>query len=109
MGYLQTMDYGHCETSKKWSEKSSAAAPALIGAAAGIFLGDMMHRGARRPVAASLFCLGLAAVAPAVAEVVKKKVAGPNTRRGVQRTLESIRDGGLPAADVDVYNEEIGI
>lgn len=103
------MDYGHSETSKKWSDKSSAAAPALIGAAAGIVLGDMMHRGARRPVAASLFCLGLAAVAPAVADIVRQKVAGPNTRRGNQRTLESIRDGGLPAADVDIYSEEIGI
>lgn len=103
------MDYGHCDTSKKWSDKSCSAAPALIGAAAGIFLGDMMHRGARRPVAASLFCLGLAAVAPAVADVVKRKVAGPNTRRGNLRTLETIRDGGLPAAEVDIYSEEIGI
>lgn len=104
------MDYGQSETSKKWVEKSSAAAPALFGAAAGIFLGDMMHRGARRPVAASLFCLGLAAIAPCVADAVKQKVAGPSTRRGSQRTLASIRDGAsIPADDVDVYSEEIGI
>ncbi|MFC4994301.1 hypothetical protein [Rubritalea tangerina] len=104
------MEYGHCETSKNWAEKSSAAAPALLGAAAGIFLGDMMHRGARRPVAASLFCLGVAAVAPCVAEAIKQKVAGPTTRRGSQRTLANIRDGAaIPADDVDVYGEEIGI
>lgn len=103
------MDYGQCETTKKWTDKSSAAAPALLGAAAGIVLGDMMHRGARRPVAASLFCLGLAALAPCVASVVKQKVAGPKTRRGSQRTLESIRDAGYPADNVDVYSDEIGI
>ena len=103
------MDYGQCDTAKKWTDKSSAAAPALIGAAAGMLLGDMMHRGARRPVAVSLFCLGVAAIAPAVAGVVKKKVAGPATRRGSRRTLESIRDAGLPADGVDVYSDEMGI
>jgi len=103
------MDYGQSETTKKWVEKSSAAAPALFGAAAGIVLGDMMHRGARRPVAASLFCLAFAALAPAVTDVIKKKVAGPNTRRGNRRTLESIRDGGVPADGVDVYSDEMGI
>lgn len=104
------MDYGQCETSKNWVEKSSVAAPALFGAAAGIFLGDLMHRGARRPVAASLFCLGVAAIAPCVAEAVKQKVVGPSTRRGSQRTLANIRDGAaIPADDVDVYSEEIDI
>lgn len=104
------MEYGQCDTSKKWTEKSSAAAPALIGAAAGVFLGDLMHRSARRPVAASLFLLGVAAVAPCVAGAVKNKVAGPNTRRGSQRTLSKIRDGAsIPADDVDVYGDEIGI
>lgn len=103
------MDYGQCDTAKKWTEKSSAAAPALIGAAAGMLLGDMMHRGARRPVAASLFCLGLAAIAPCVAGAVKKKVTGPTTRRGSRRTLESIRNAGLPSDGVDVYSDEMGI
>ena len=102
------MDYGQCETSKKWVDKSSAAAPALFGAAVGVVLGDMMHRGARRPVAASLFCLGLAAIAPCVADAVKKKVAGPKTRRGSQRTLANIRDGAA-IPDVDIYSDEIGI
>jgi hypothetical protein len=102
------MDYGQSENSKNWVDKSSAAAPALFGVAAGIFLGDMMHRGARRPVAASLFCLGLAAIAPCVADVVKKKVAGPSTRRGSQRTLANIRDGAA-ISDVDIYSDEIGI
>ena len=102
------MDYGQSETSKKWVDKSSAAAPALFGAAAGVFLGDMMHRGARRPVAVSLFCLGMAAIAPCVADVVKKKVAGPSTRRGSRRTLANIRDGAA-IPDVDIYSDEIGI
>jgi len=104
------MDYGNSENSKNWAEKSSAAAPTLFGVAAGIILGDMMHRSARRPVAASLIALGAAALAPAIAEVVRDKVVGPRTRRGSQRTLSSIRDGAaIPAEDVDVYSEEIGI
>lgn len=104
------MEYGQCDTSKKWTEKTSAVAPALIGAATGVFLGDLMHRSARRPVAASLLCLGIAALTPCVAGAVKNKVAGPNTRRGNQRTLTKIRDGAsIPADDIDVYGKEIGI
>ncbi|WP_018968805.1 hypothetical protein [Rubritalea marina] len=103
------MDYGKSETSKNWTEKSSAVSPTIFGVAAGIILGDMMHRGARRPVAASLICLGAAALAPAVAEAVRDKVVGPRTRRGSQRTLSSIRDAAIPSEDVDVYREDIGI
>lgn len=85
---------------------SSEAAPALLGAAAGIFLGDLMHSGARRPVAFALACLGVAALTPSVVEVVRDKVAGPNTRRGSQRTLRSIREGSGASSAEDFYEEE---
>lgn len=100
------MEYGQHEASTSWIEKTSSAAPALLGAAAGIFLGDLMHRGARRPVAAALACLGIAAITPAVVGVVKDKVAGPKTRRGSRKTLESIRDAGAPDANAFMIDGE---
>lgn len=90
-------------------EASAECAPAVLGVAAGIILGDLMHRGARRPVAFALGVLGAAAIAPVIVESVREKVAGPNTRRGTQRTLRSIRDGaGVPARDIDFVKEELG-
>ena len=43
----------------------------VLGVAAGIFLGDMMHRSARRPVAFALSVLGVAAIAPVVVDTVR--------------------------------------
>lgn len=97
------------EPHRHWTEASAEVAPAILGVAAGIFLGDLMHRGARRPVAFGLACMGLAAVAPLLVEVVKEKVVGPNTRRGTQRTLRTIREGaGAPPRDIDFVEEELG-
>ena len=90
-------------------EASVECAPVALGVAAGIFLGDMMHRSARRPVAFALGVLGIAAIAPVVVDTVCDKVAGPNTRRGTQRTLRSIREGaGAPARDINFVEEELG-
>lgn len=84
-------------------------APAILGVAAGIVLGDMMHRSARRPVAFALGVLGAAALAPAVVDLVRDKVAGPTTRRGSMRTLRTIRDtAGAPAQDIDYLQDELG-
>jgi len=90
-------------------EAGAECAPVVLGVAAGIFLGDLMHRHARRPVAFALAVLGAAAIAPTVVEAVRDKVAGPNTRRGTQRTLRSIREGaGAPAREIDFVKEELG-
>lgn len=89
------MKYAQPEVRKNWKEISSAAAPSVLGVAAGIMLGDMMHRGARRPVAFSLACLGMLAVTPTVVGAVKNKVAGPQTVRGSLRTLDGIRNAGM--------------
>ncbi len=95
MSFNPCMEYAQPKVRRNWKEKSSAAAPTVLGVAAGIILGDMMHRGARRPVAFSLACLGMLAVTPTVVGAVKNKVAGPQTARGSRRTLDSIRDGGM--------------
>ena len=98
------MEYNTPQQEKGWVNKSSSVAPGIIGAAAGIFLGDLMHRGARRPVAFSLLCLGVAALTPKVVGSVKQKVAGPHTRRGSQRTLDGILSAG--AVDGSEFGEE---
>ncbi len=90
------MEYSQQDPKKTWMEHSSAAAPSVLGVAAGILLGDMMHRGARRPVAFSLACLGMLAITPTVVGAVKNKVAGPQTKRGGRKTLEGIRSAGIP-------------
>lgn len=89
------MEYTQQPVKKNWKDITSASAPSVLGVATGIVLGDMMHRGARRPVAFTLACIGLAAIAPSVVGVVKDKVAGPKTQRGSKKTLDGIRNSGV--------------
>ena len=97
------------EPPRHWTEASADVSPAILGVAAGIFLGDLMHRSARRPVAFALACAGIAAAAPFMVEAVRTKVVGPNTRRGTERTLQSIREGaGTPPRNIDFVEEELG-
>ena len=93
---------------KNWVETSASFAPAMLGAAAGVFLGDLMSRDARRPVALALAALGVAAIAPTVVETVADKVNGPNSRRGNRRTLRNIRDAGYSADEFADLEDEIG-
>ncbi|MCP5537650.1 MAG: hypothetical protein H7A51_15635 [Akkermansiaceae bacterium] len=93
---------------KNWIETSASFAPAVLGAAAGVFLGDLMHRDARRPVAFTLAALGVVALAPALVEAVLDKVNGPNSRRGSRRTLRNIRDAGMTADEFADLEDEIG-
>ena len=70
------------------------ATPALLGAAAGLLLGEVMHSSARRVLAVSLAALAVAAVTPlAVGEIVNR-VNGPQSKRGARRRLQGIRDAG---------------
>lgn len=96
------------ESDKNWIETSASFAPAMLGAAAGVFLGDLMHRDTRRPVALALAALGIAALAPALVEVVADKVNGPASRRGTRRTLRNIRDAGISADEFADLEDEIG-
>lgn len=70
------------------------ASPALLGAAAGLILGEVMHRNARRGMAIGLAALGVAALMPLAVSGIVDRVNGPRTRRGVQRRLRGIRDAG---------------
>ena len=93
---------------KNWIETSASFTPAVLGAAAGVFLGDLMHLDSRRPVALALAALGIAAVAPSLVGVVAEKVNGPNSNRGTRRTLRNIRDAGIAADEFADLEDEIG-
>ncbi len=80
-----------------WVEGVTIAAPGLLGAAAGLLLGELMHRSARRGVALGLIGLGVAALMPAAVGGVMRKVNGPETERGSRRRLRGIRNAGLVA------------
>lgn len=97
------------EEQRRWVETAAISAPALLGAAAGLLLGTAMHPRVRKPVAVSLAAIGVAALAPLVGEVVVDRVKGPQTRRGSQRTLRGIREGGYDFDEIEMADEELGI
>jgi hypothetical protein len=97
----------HSETTPAWIETSALAAPALLGAAAGLLLGDMMHRGARRGVGIGLAALGVAALLPYAVGGVTGLVTGPKSKLGVRRRIQRIRDAGIVDPDYDTVEDEL--
>ncbi|MGB0775431.1 MAG: hypothetical protein ACPG32_08910 [Akkermansiaceae bacterium] len=96
------------QTDKNWMETSASFAPAVLGTAAGVILGDLMHRETRRPVALTLAALGLCALAPALVGNVIEKINGPETKRGTRRTLRNIRDAGPNPSAFPELEDELG-
>lgn|SRR5687768_15776127 len=97
----------HADTTPEWIENTALTAPALLGAAAGFLLGDLMHRSARRGVGIGLGALGVAALLPFVVGGVKGLVTGPRSKLGVRRKIQRIRDAGIGPADFDPVEEEL--
>jgi hypothetical protein len=97
----------HTESTPAWIETSAMTAPALLGAAAGLLLGDLMHRGARRGLGIGLGALGIAALMPAAVGGVTWLITGPKSRVGVRRKIQRIRDIGLGAPAYDEVDEEL--
>ena len=83
------------------------AAPALLGAAAGLLLGDVMHRGARRGVGIGLGVLGVAMLLPMAVGGVAGLVAGPKSKMGVRRRIQGIRDAGIGSPADDEVDAEL--
>jgi len=88
------MEYENSETPRNWMDTGASAGPALLGAAAGLLIADLLHGNARRAAGIGLAALGVAAIAPKVTGSIKNKVTGPQTRIGSARTLDSIRGAG---------------
>ena len=97
----------YSETTPAWVETSALTAPALIGAAAGLLLGDLMHRGARRGLGIGLGALGVAALLPFVVGGVTGLVTGPKSKLGVRRKIQRIRDAGIVDSDFDDVEDEL--
>lgn len=88
-------------------ETSALTSPALLGAAAGLLLGDLMHRSARRGVGIGLGALGVALLLPLVVGGVAGLVTGPKSRMGVRRKIQRIRDAGIGHPDDDEVDAEL--
>ncbi len=97
----------HSESTPAWIETSALTAPALLGASAGLLLGDLMHRGARRGMGIGLGLLGVACLIPAAVGGVAWLVTGPKSRVGVRRKIQRIRDAGIGDSDYDEVEAEM--
>ena len=94
---------------RNWTESTALAAPALLGAAAGLILGEMMHASARRGVALALASLGVASLLPLAVGGVVNLVNGPESKLGARRRLRKIRDSGAGGGFVDDSLSEAGV
>lgn len=94
-------------TNPPWIENSAHTAPVLLGAAAGLLLGDLMHPGARRGVGIGLGVLGVAALLPFVVGGVTGLVTGPRSKFGVRRNIQRIRDAGIVSPAYDDVDHEL--
>jgi len=88
-------------------ETTALAAPVLLGAAAGLLLGDMMHRNARRGLGIGLGALATLAVLPVLVDGVAGLITGPKSRYGVRNRIQQIRDGGNGLPDHDEVDQEM--
>ena len=102
------MTHEHSASTPAWIETSALTAPTLLGAAAGLLLGDMMHRSARRGVGIGLGVLGVAMLLPMVVGGVAGLVTGPKSKVGVRRHIQRIRDAGIGTPDYDETDCEPG-
>lgn len=98
------------QDNRDWTDNTALAAPALLGTAAGLLLGELMHRGARRGIAFGLLALGIAAITPYTVGEIKQRINSPATKRGARRRLRSIREAGAYGFDdVDEQLREQGL
>lgn len=105
--YAAPMNKQHDDPPAPWIENTALVSPALLGAAAGLLLGDLMHRDARRGLGLGLGILGVAALVPFVADGLAGLVTGPRSKFGVRRRIQSIRDAGAGVHHYDEVEEEL--
>ena len=102
----------HIDATPVWVEGSTLAAPVILGAAAGLLVGDMMHSNARRGVGISLGIVGILALLPIVVDGVAGLITGPRSKFSVNRKIQKIRDIGIGSPsqdDVDEVLREQGV
>jgi hypothetical protein len=82
---------------------AATIAPAAIGCALGLLFGRGMERRSANIAALTLLTAGAVVAGPAIADIIQRAANRPSTRRGSQKRLASIRDGGLPDQDVEGF------
>lgn len=82
-----------------------SVAPAAVGCAVGILLGEKMSKRSAQVSAFALVSVGLISAAPYMVDYVMKRINGPWTARGQRRQRSIIRDGALPA-EAEFYEME---
>lgn len=92
---------------RDWMEATALAAPALLGAAGGLILGELMHARARRGVALGFAAVGIATLLPLAIGGVVNLVNGPQSKLGARRRLRKIRDTGASLGELG--DEPLGI
>lgn len=95
-----------------WIEGSTYVAPVILGASAGLLIGNLMQGGARKGAGFGLGVLGLVALMPFAVGGVKGLITGPRSKFGVRRKIQRIRDIGIGSPhhdEVDLQLEEHGV
>jgi hypothetical protein len=102
----------HVDTTPLWVESSALAAPVILGTAAGLLLGDLLHNNARRGLGLGLGVLGIVALLPFAVDGVAALITGPRSKFGVRRKIQKIRDVGIGTFshdEVDYQLREQGV
>jgi len=68
----------------------------------GLLLADKLDREARRNTALAMLSVGALSTLPLLFDFVARRVGGPNTERGMRRTLDSIRGEAGFSDDAEV-------
>lgn len=90
-----------------WVEGSALAAPVILGASAGLLMGDLMHKSARRGMGLGLGVLGVVALLPFAVDGITGLITGPRSKFGVRRKIQKIRDIGIGTPVHDGVDEEL--
>jgi ABC-type Fe3+ transport system permease subunit len=95
------------ETKKQTDTLNSsllALTQTAVGCGLGLLLGGKMSRQAQKTTAFTLLGVGALLALPAIVDAVSNVIAGPETERGVKKSLDSIRqDSGLPD-DAEIFS-----
>ncbi len=68
----------------------------------GLLLASKLQRNTQRNAALAMLSIGALSTLPLVYELIARRIKGPNTERGMRRTLESIRDDSGVVDDAEV-------
>lgn len=97
----------HVDTTPVWVEGSALAAPVILGAAAGLLVGDMVHGNARRGLGITVGLVGIVALLPFAVDGIAGLITGPRSKFGVRRKIQKIRDIGIGSPFEDEVQEEL--